>query len=420
MLQRKAMQKQASIQYLHMMMLILLAILLVIPLITCYKILVQDTFAISSPSFQRQELILGSGNLLNMFNENSTVTGLKHIDIESVSYFSNGTDINATLWLANFTISPPGHENVNYGMYFDADSNNRTGSGGVDYKVEISWNNESQTWTRVFEEWSSSGKNKTLDKKVNFTDFFRKGGSYVTLSADLDSMLSPENYRILFYAEAINFFKALDWIIDSTDWMSIPPPELDFVVSPSPIVLTQGGNSIVELRINSSSADELDIDLGLPMVYGTNTTGITIALDSKKLHIPPFAVASIPLRVSVPFGAVSTQYTITIPATITPVHRPLQAGFGPAERPPSENESLNSELGGPDPSQRVSKRSDEALSKVAVFSVQVMTINEQLNILVNQWITPLTAIYTSISSIVGGILVWIYGRRRRRQQKRKN
>jgi hypothetical protein len=414
------MERHDTVQYLHIMTFILLAILLVIPLMTCYTIMFQDTLAASSPSFQRQEFILGSGNLLDMFNENSTVNGLKHIDIESVSYFSDGTDLNATLWLANFTIRPLGYESLNYGMYFDADSNNRTGSGGVDYKVEISWNSESQTWTRVFEEWSSSGKNKTLDKKENITDFFTKGGSYVTLSADLDPMLSPENYRILFYAEAINFIKDLDWIMDSTDWISIPPPELDFVVLPSPIVLTQGGNSVVELRINSSSTEELDIDLGLPVVHGTNTTGITIVLDSERFQIPPFGVASIPLRVSVPFGAVSTQYTITIPATITPIHRPLQPGFGPTERSPSENEPLTSEIGGADPSQRVSKKSDETLSKLAVFPIQIMTIPEQLNIFVNQWLTPLTAIYTSISSIVGGLLVWIYGRRKRQQKKKKS
>ena len=413
------MQKHGTSQIRPIMILILLTIFLLTPLTTYYKIIFQNIFATSSPSFQRQELLLGSGNLLNMFNENASVTGLKHIDIESVSYFSNGTDLNATLWLANFTISPPGHESVNYGMYFDADSNNRTGSGGVDYKVEVSWNNESQTWTRVFEEWSSSGKNKTLDKTENITDFFKQGGSYVTLSADLDSMLSPENYRILFYAEAINFFKDLDWIIDSTDWISIPTPELDLVVLPSPIVLTQGGSSVVELRINSSTADELNIDLGVPIVYGTNTTGITIALDSDKLHIPPFGVASIPLRISVPFGVVSTYYTVTIPATITPVHRPLQPGFGSIEGPQNDNEPLNSGLG-PDPSQRVSKKSDESLSKLAVFQAQVMTIPEQLSIWVNQWITPLTAIYTSISSIVGGILVWIYGKRKKQQKGKSN
>jgi hypothetical protein len=51
--------------------------------------------------------------------------------------------------------------------------------------------------------------------------------------------------------------------------------------------------------------------------------------------------------------------------------------------------------------------------------VKEWKFDEQLNNFVNQWITPLTAIYTTISSIVAGVLGWIYGRRRktRRQQK---
>jgi hypothetical protein len=141
-----------------------------------------------------------------------------------------------------------------------------TGFSGIDYKVEISWNNESRIWTRKFEEWSSSGGFKTLDEKGNTTDFFRQGGSYVTISADSDSMLSPDSYRVLFYAEAINLKKRFDWIIDSTNLISIPSPV--FVGSPNPIVLREGEGSIAEVKINSSSADELDIKL-FPVLTGS-------------------------------------------------------------------------------------------------------------------------------------------------------
>jgi hypothetical protein len=189
---------------------------------------------------------------------------------------------------------------------------------------------------------------------------------------------------------------------------------------PSPIVLVQGGNSIAELRINSSTADELDIDLGLPIVHGTNTTDVNIALGSEKLLIPPFGVASTQLRVSVPFGIVTKAYTITIPATITPVYSPLNLGFGPTVLSPSENglsslQSVSSKRG----QALALAANDETISKSVVFSVQIMAFHEQLNSFINQWITPLTAIYASISSIVGGILAWIYERRRRRRKSKK-
>jgi hypothetical protein len=423
MLELTAMRKRAVTQRLLTIVLTLLSIVLVISVTNFYKIMVQEAFASSSPSFQRQELTLGSGNWFDMFRNKSTSSGPNYIDIESVSYFSNGRHLNATLWLANFTIAPTDYEDVNYGMYFDADSNNRTGSGGIDYKVEINWNSERRTWERILEEWSSSGHSKTLDKKENTTDFFGRGGSYVTLYADLDSMLSPDNYRIIFYAEVIDLKKRLNWIIDSTDWISIPSPELILEVLPSPIPLTQGGNSIAELRINSSTADGLDIHLGTPTVHGTNTTNVNIILGSEKLHIPPFGVVSTQLRVSVPFGIETAAYTITIPVTITPVYSPLNLGFGPTLPSPSENGLLSSSS-----SQSVSAKkgqalalaaNDETISKSVAFSVQVMAFHEQLNSFINQWVTPLTAIYASISSIIGGILAWIYERRRRRRRKSK-
>jgi hypothetical protein len=59
---------------------------------------------------------------------------------------------------------------------------------------------------------------------------------------------------------------------------------------------------------------------------------------------------------------------------------------------------------------------DEPVYKSSVFSIQVKEwrFDEQLNSFVNQWVTPLTTIYTALSSIVAGVLGWIYGRRRRK------
>src|SRR5215212_12074044 len=157
-LQLKAMQNKNSVQYLlPMIVLTLVSITLITSTTNPYKILVQDAYSIP-PHFQRQEMILGSGNWFNMTSGRPASSGPDYTDIQSVSYFSNGTCLNATLWLADFLTSPNDYENVNYGIYFDADSNNRTGLSGIDYKVEVSWNNESRTWTRVFEEWSSNGE----------------------------------------------------------------------------------------------------------------------------------------------------------------------------------------------------------------------------------------------------------------------
>ena len=421
-LQLKAMQNKNSVQYLlPMIVLTLVSITLITSTTNPYKILVQDAYSIP-PHFQRQEMILGSGNWFNMTSGRPASSGPDYTDIQSVSYFSNGTCLNATLWLADFLTSPNDYENVNYGIYFDADSNNRTGLSGIDYKVEVSWNNESRTWTRVFEEWSSNGERKVLNPKQNVTDSFGDGGSYVTLYADLDSILSPDNYRVLFYAEVIDFNKRFYWIIDSTNWISVPSPQLDLAVLPNPIILIQGEQSIAELRINSTTADEVDVDLYFPQ-SGNNSKAIPMRLDSEKFHVPPFGAASTPLHLSIPPDTPPTGYMIIMRANITARNTPLFADHGltqpETQKGASNNNGKNS---GISLGEYVSKIiTDQTVAKSSVFSIQVREwkFDEQLNNFVNQWITPLTAIYTSISSIAAGILGWIYGRRRSTKKKTK-
>jgi hypothetical protein len=397
-----------------------------------YKILFQSAFASSSPPFQRQELKLGSGSWFDMVSRESTRAGTSYIDIQSVSYFSNGRHLNATLWLADFIVSPNDYELVDYGMYFDADSNNQTGLSGIDYKVEIYWNNENRTWTRIFEEWSSNGESKTLSKQENVTDFFEDGASYVTLSADLDSMLSPNNYRVLFYAEGIDYLqKQFSWIIDSTNWISIPSPELVFIISPSPIVLTQGGESIAEVRINSSSAEELELKVNPYLTENSsNSKLITMSLDSEKLLIPPFGAVSTHMRVSITPDIEPTDYMAIMRANITTLSTPPFADteFTQSER--QENATNNGQDIGISSGQSFRRFvsefvsntiTDEPVYMSSVFSVQVKEwkFDEQLNNFVNQWVTPLTTIYTALSSVVAGILGWIYGRRRKQEDNKK-
>lgn len=395
-----------------------------------YKILFQSAFASSSPPFQRQELKLGSGSWFDMISRESTRTGTNYIDIQSVSYFSNGRHLNATLWLADFIVSPNDYELVDYGMYFDADSNNETGNSGIDYKVEVYWDNQSRKWTRIFEEWSSSGGSKTLSKQENVTDFFEDGDSHVTLSADLDSMLSPNNYRVLFYAEGINYWqKPFSWIIDSTNWISIPSPELVFVISPSPIVLTQGEESIAEVRINSSSAEEVELNIN-PYVTenSSNSKLITMSLESEKLLIPPFGAVSTHMRVSITPDIEPTDYMAIMRANITTLSTQPFAEPEFTQSDTQENATNNGQdLGISTMLQRLRSEfvsntiTDQPVYRSSVFSVQVKEwkFDEQLNNFVNQWVTPLTTIYTALSSIVAGILGWIYGRRRSRKTRRQ-
>jgi hypothetical protein len=161
-----------------------------------------------SPSFGMQEIKKPPRHWVDMWRGKYSTNGADYTDLRSVNYFSNGRFFNATLWLSSFNPKPPTDRTVNYGMYFDSDLNHNTGIAGIDYKVEISWNGTAKTWTRVFEFWSSSGGVKAVEKPIsNYSGFYGKGDGYgyVDLSADLNTMLSPNRYKVIFYAEEMPF-----------------------------------------------------------------------------------------------------------------------------------------------------------------------------------------------------------------------
>ncbi len=386
----------------------------------------QDTFATSSPSFLRQEIPPSSENFFDVFKGEITPNGPDYVDIQSVSYSSDGKHLNVTIWLRNFTSFPSDHEYVNYGMYFDIDSNNRTGLRGIDYKIEISWNNTEKTWTKSFEEWSSDGNTKTLSK-VPAQNFNEEGKSYVTLSVEMDTMLSPNSYKTLFYSEVLDLTdQPYFWLVDATNWIYIPAPELNLSVSPGDsIVLVQGEKSTVEVRINSTTADAIILDL-YPLTENNNSS-VLMNFDSLKgserIQIAPYGVGSTHLQISAAPHAEPTLYTMTLLSNVTPISEPLF--INPRFTQPTAGDKSDND--GTDDGAALARLieakyvTDEIALKQSTFSLEVKrwAFEEQLNNFVNQWVTPLTAIYTAISAIISGILGWIYGRKQRRERKKK-
>jgi hypothetical protein len=144
-------------------------------------------------------------------------------------------------------------------------------------------------------------------------------------------------------------------------------------------------------------------------------------LDSGRFHIPPFGAASTPLRIAIPPGTPPTSYMIVMRANITAHNTPLFADHGLTQPQTQKVAGNKREYPGISLGEFVSKIiTDQTVSKSSVFSVQVRQwkFDEQLNNFVTQWITPLTSIYTSVSSIAAGILGWALGRRKITRRKR--
>ena len=155
----------------------------------------------TSPSFPQQEIIDEPSQWIDLGNKELTRVGDRYTDIVAVNYFSDKNILNATLWLLAPFNERPSRENVNYGMFIDADFDGRTGYGGIEYQIEIRWNNDTKQWNKVIESWSPYGQTRVLENISNYHGFYQSGGKFVILSADLAKLLHPQKYKALFYAE---------------------------------------------------------------------------------------------------------------------------------------------------------------------------------------------------------------------------
>jgi hypothetical protein len=268
----------------------------------------------TSPSFGLRDIINTPHTWIDVWR-GRPAHGANYTDLQDINYYSDGRFLNATLWLASFNPTPPTDRRVNYGMYIDADFNNKTGIQGIDYKIEIQWSGKTKTWTRVFEEWSTNGQNRTLDIKPNYTGFFSKKGegAYVLLYADLKPLLYPSRYKVLFYAEEIRY-KGLSWVMSSSKWIYIPPPQFAISTLPSIVALRAGEQKTIEVQVKSTKGFEPYVHL-----YTPTKQSYYMRFDFRydKLRIPSFGIVTTPLTIYTSKDISPAPYTMLISADFT-------------------------------------------------------------------------------------------------------
>jgi hypothetical protein len=205
-----------------------------------------------SPHFLEQEIFDTRKDWVNMNTMKSNNTAFGVPDITSVDYFSDGRFLNATLWLFDrFKDQPMSFKEVDYGMFIDSDFNSKTGFGGIDYKIEVGWDNETNSWSKRIEKWGPlDAYQKTIENITNHTGFYEKKGNYVTLSVNLDKILNPQKYKVIFYADSRKANG--DLIIDYTRYIAIPPIQLTSYTVPSSVELSQGETKNIVIRLNST------------------------------------------------------------------------------------------------------------------------------------------------------------------------
>ena len=270
-----------------------------------------------SPSFSIQEINSGihNGIQIDGLTHAQTKPDYKGLldsssDIQRVTYFSDGKTLNATMWLGGGVKQNPslyGASAAVYGELIDADNNPSTGKYGVDYQQEIQWSNKTNSWNRLFVQYSSPTNFRPLDTEKNYSGFFKNNQTYVLLPLNLKSITSPERFRVLYYA--ILIYNESRILLDLTPWIDIPPSQYTFSTTPDPILITQGQQKDVGVQLRSSSGI-------LPKLVDftpyQNYSSINVKFNPDKLDVASIGVAPLPLRLEASSNAQIGKYTIPI------------------------------------------------------------------------------------------------------------
>jgi hypothetical protein len=364
-------------------------------LLILYKPLPNFSFALS-PSFGHQEIRDKGYDWVDMKKKTVVNSGEPSTDIIAINYFSDGKILNATVWLLFPFKERPSNETgiINYGMLVDSDFNKETGFDGIDYKIEISWDNHTNTWNRVFQQWSPYGNERILDIKHNFTGFFEKEGYYILLSADLDSMFYPDKYKVIFYAQSN---KDGDPLIDFSRWVAIPHPGLSISTSPNSVKLRQGEQKTIEVQVNATKGFEPSVHL-----FTTNRSAdLKSSFKFDTLPIPSYGIATTPLTITASRNATVYPYSLLI--------------FANSTFPDEEFNNINSSMVLPD---SIKSENINSTSSLAVTILPPLTWQEQISEFWDKLGSPLTFVYGVIAVSVPLILNEI--RKKLKKNRRKD
>jgi hypothetical protein len=350
-----------------------------------------------SPIFEFQEIKDPNIDWMDLNNRKHSEEGERSTDILSVDYHSNGKILNATVWLYfPFKNKPTDYNVMNYGMYLDADFDKTTGYGGIDYQLEIGWNNNSKTWTKTLEKWSPNGDEKTIRIENNYTGFFEEHKKYVELSLDLGFLEHPSKYKITFYSEAKKE-KSDSLLTDFTKWVAIPPLQLTISTSPALIELHKGEEKTIEIGVNSSQGYEPKVEISAK----SQTDNIEYRFNQNyTLHVPTYGVATTPLTIKALQDADVGPYTLILFAN---------SSFPPEQLIEDIAENNSSLI--PDVSENIF-----AQSSVLVTVLEPSTWDEEVRNFWNNIGGPASFFY----GILAGLAPWIYNSLKKRKKENED
>jgi len=287
----------------------------------------------------------------------------------------------------------PSYYKIGRTIIMSIDVNSAYDLGLEDYRLIVDWDESTQKWTKeIWDTKSSSSKDKNLVTaeykildKNNYTGFYTSGKSYIDLTLDLSKIGSPDQYNLLFFVTDNYVSKAKNTscaVIDLSNQFQVPPPEFSITASPASVNLMQDEHKNIELKIKNTN-----VKMNSTVLLSANKPkDIDITLSPNQTSIPSLGTSTVLMNVG------STKYTEPHPYTVS-----ITADFDF----PLTTRNLSLPSIPNKPSATIKQFHD-----LTVTVLQPLTLEEQLHNFLTGWFNPLTGAYSTIVTIITGILGW--------------
>jgi hypothetical protein len=341
----------------------------------------------SSPPFPRQDLVSESGYFYRwnynaqIQNSNETygeeidrdclvrLKGFDLVDVESVTYASNGRTLDVTFWLnAPFEVNPPKGSYPLYGMYLLSNPEQGIEAHGEHYYWiyfnGTHWNEilkDTPIYTNQFTGIDRTIFSRTMNittnpptiGAINSTSdyYFKENERYVHLSLDLSLVNYPQSYALQFFKFDLVHPSVIepgivaasqrlpqvevgglvskenedcvsnpvDPILAFTDFfhlIGIPKPEFGISASQSSIQLRPGEEKEISLHLNSTSVTPVFAQFFIKQDE-RNPNLSSIEFSPPEVRVEPNGVSSIQLSVEADQNATIKSFELPVYANIT-------------------------------------------------------------------------------------------------------
>ena len=299
-------------------------------------------------------------------------------------------------------------------------------SGVTDYRVMYSKEKESNSnndnkwhWVTKVMEVSANDKTRILEK-TNSSDFFdekyQNPPGYALFSFNLSKINYPQQYRVVFY---ITDYFVLSHIycrlVDTTNWIMVPPPEFEISANPNSLTLRPGQESNVEMNIKGK------VDLPTQAYYASNyvsnngnseneqdrkNSELQTYFIQNNISIPPSGTGTSTLKVKVPdsFDA-GNKESLTIPVSANISFPTTIINRGGESFSNSKSQSIT------------------AASNLTLTVLPSYTPEERLNNFVDTWITPISGMWTflaGVAAVLTPIIIKIYNKKKKSDPEKQS